>query len=99
MRNALMIHFFVVEKRDSKIKARAVADGGGQQWYIEEETYSPTFKLESIILNAFIDAHEGRSVTTVGIKGAFLKAKVPESLLLVVKMTGELEELMCEINP
>jgi len=35
----------------------------------------------------------------VGIKGAFLKAKVPESLLLVVKMTGELEELMCEINP
>jgi hypothetical protein len=71
----------------------------GQQRYTEEETYSPTVKLESIILNAFIDAHEGRSVATVDNKGAFLKAKVPENLMLMVKMTGELADLMCEINP
>jgi hypothetical protein len=36
-----------------------------------------------------IDALEGRYVTTVDIKGAFLKAKVPEDLELLVKMDGE----------
>ena len=85
-----MIHCFVIEKRDGRIKARAVADGRSQQRYTEEETYSPTVKLESIMLNAFIDAHEGRHVAAVDIKGAFLKAKVPEHLDLIVKMSGEL---------
>jgi hypothetical protein len=33
-------------------------------------------KLESIFLNAFIDAHEGRHVITIDIKGAFLKAQI-----------------------
>jgi hypothetical protein len=98
MRDALMIHCFVVEKRDGRIKARAVADDRSQKRYTEEETYSPTIKLESIILNAFIDAHEGRNVATVDIKGAFLKAKVPDNLILMVKMTGELANLMCEID-
>ncbi len=35
----------------------------------------------------------------VDIKSAFLKAKVPESMELMVKMTGELADLMCEMNP
>jgi hypothetical protein len=99
MRKALMIHCFLVEKRDGRIKARAVADGRGQQRYTEEETYSPTVKLESILLNAFIDAFEGRHVVTVDIKGAFLKASVPGDLELIVKMTGEMAQLMCEMDP
>jgi hypothetical protein len=41
-RKALMIHCFVIEKRDGRIKARAVADGRSQQRYTEEETYSLT---------------------------------------------------------
>jgi hypothetical protein len=49
-------------------------------------------KLESIFLNAFIDAHEGRHVIMIDIKGAFLKAKVPDDLELIVKMTGELAQ-------
>jgi hypothetical protein len=61
--------------------------------------YSPMVKLESIMLNAFIDAHEGRYVATVDIKGAFLKAKVPNKKELIVKMTGELAQIMCEIDP
>jgi hypothetical protein len=99
MRKALMIHCFIIEKRDGRIKARAVADGRGQTHYSEEETYSPTVKLESIILQAFIDAYEGRHVATVDIKGAFLKAPVPEELELVVKMTGEMAQMMCELDP
>jgi hypothetical protein len=86
---ALMINCFIIEKRD----------GRSQQRYTEEETYSPTVKLESIVLNAFIDAFEGRHIMTVAIKGAFLKAKVLENMELMVKMTGELAQIMCKINP
>jgi hypothetical protein len=66
---------------------------------LEEETYSPTVCLESIMLSSLIDAYEGRHVCTVDIKGAFLKAKVPEDLELIVKMDGQLAELMNELNP
>jgi hypothetical protein len=95
-RNALMIHCFVIKKRDGRIKAKAVADGRSQQRYTDEETYSPTVKLESIMLNASINAHERRHVV-VDIKGAFLKAKVPENMERMVKMTAELAQIMCEI--
>jgi hypothetical protein len=44
-RNALKIHCFPMEKRDGRIKARAVADGRSQIRYTEEETYSPTVNL------------------------------------------------------
>ncbi len=50
---ALRIHCFIVEKRDGRVKARAVADGRTQTRYMEEETYSPTVKLESIMLSSF----------------------------------------------
>jgi hypothetical protein len=42
IRKALHIHCFVIEKRNGRIKARAVADGSTQDRYSEEETYSPT---------------------------------------------------------
>ncbi len=35
----------------------------------------------------------------VDIKGAFLKAKVPDELELIVEMSGELMNLMYEIDP
>jgi hypothetical protein len=98
MERALMIHCFVLEKRDGRIKARAVADGRTQQRYTEEETYSPTVRLESLLLSCMIDAFEKRHVATVDIKGAFLKAPVPEDLELIVKMSGELAQLMCELD-
>jgi hypothetical protein len=97
-KNALMIHCFAMEKRDGRFKARTVADGRSQQRYTEEETDSPTVKLESRMLNAFVDAFEGRHVVMVDIKGAFLKAKVPKNMELMVKMTSELAQIMCEIN-
>jgi hypothetical protein len=51
------------------------------------------------MLNAFVDAHKGRHVATVDIKGAFQKAKVREEMELIVKMSGELLQIMCEIDP
>jgi hypothetical protein len=38
-------------------------------------------------------------VVTIDIKGAFLKANVPEDLELIVRMEGELAELFAELNP
>jgi len=97
-RAALRIHCFITEKRDGRIKARAVADGRSQTRYLEEQTYSPTVKLESIMLCSIVDAIEGREVITIDIKGAFLKAKVSEDMELIVKMDGKLAELFLEIN-
>jgi hypothetical protein len=64
---------------------------------MEEETYSPTVRLESIMLSTLIDAYEKRHVRTVDIKGAFLKAKVPDDLELIVKMEGDLAILMNQL--
>jgi hypothetical protein len=96
-KSALRLHCFIIEKRDGKIKARAVADGRTQERYMEEETYSPTVRLESIMLSTLIDAYEKRHVRTVDIKGAFLKAKVPDDLELIVKMEGDLAILMNQL--
>jgi hypothetical protein len=38
-------------------------------------------------------------VVTIDIKGAFLKANVPEDLELIIRMEGELAELFAELNP
>jgi hypothetical protein len=95
--SALRMHCFIVKKRDGS-KARAVADGILQERYMEEETYSLTVRLESIMLSSLIDAYERRCIRTVDIKGAFLKAKVPEDLELIVKMDRQLAELMNEVR-
>ena len=97
-KNALRMHCFMVEKRDGWIKARAVADGRTQKRYLEEETYSPIVRLESIMLSTLIDAHENRHVRTVDIKGAFPKATVPEDMDLIVKMEGDLAILLNKLN-
>ncbi len=94
---ALRMHCFIGEKRDGRIKERAVADGRTQEKYMEEETYLPTVRLESIMLSTLIDAYEKRHVRTVDIKGAFLKAKVPDDLELIVKMEGDLAILMNQL--
>ena len=48
---------------------------------------------------SLIDVLEQRFVTTIDIKGAFLKAKVPDDMELIVKMDGELAQAFVELNP
>jgi hypothetical protein len=97
--SALRMHCFIVQKRDGRIKARAVEDGRLQERYMEEETYSPTVQLESIMLSSLVYAYERRHIRTIDIKGAFLKANVPEDLKLIVKMDRQLAEPMNELRP
>jgi hypothetical protein len=42
MKSGLRVHCFMTEKRDGRIKARAVTDRRSQARYLEEQTYSPT---------------------------------------------------------
>jgi len=59
--------------------------------------YSPTMRLESTMLSTLIDAFEKHHVRTVDIKEAFLKAKVPDNMELIVKMEGDLAILMNQL--
>lgn len=95
---ALRMHCFATEKQDGRIKARAVADGRTHVRYMEEETYSPTVRLESIMLTSLVDAVERRYVKIIDIKGAFLKASVPKNLELLVKVEGELAKIMKDLQ-
>jgi len=85
-------------KKDIRIIARAVVDEWIQAQYLEEETYSPTVRLESMMLSCLIDAYEKGHVRTVDIKGAFIKAKVPDEMNLIVKLDRELSEVMQELS-
>ena len=78
----------VKEKRDGRLKGRAVADGRKQRLYIKkEDVASPTVKLESLILSLLIDARENRDVATADIVGAYLIAEMKDHV--IIKLTGE----------
>ncbi len=66
-----------------------MANGRTQRKYNKEETYSTTVRLESFMLSSMIDAFGKQYVAMVDIKGAFLKAPVPDDLEFIVKMNGE----------
>jgi hypothetical protein len=51
------------------------------------------------MLSSLIDAVEKRHVRVIDIKGAFLKAKVPENLELLVNREGQLVQMMSELQP
>jgi hypothetical protein len=48
-----------------------VADGRTQKRYLEEETYSLTIQLKSIMLSSLIGAYEEHQIIMADINGAF----------------------------
>ena len=67
----------IVDKRDSKVKARVVAGGSKERTqprYKKEDSASPTVATDSIMITAAIKAHKRRDVATIGIPGAYLHA-------------------------
>jgi hypothetical protein len=63
-----------------KLKTRLVALGNHQDhsMFTEEDTNSPTVNLLSVFAMASMAHKEGRSVKTVDITGAYLKASIGE---------------------
>ena len=96
-RQALNMLTMVKEKRDKRLKGRAVADGIKQRLYIKkEDVASPTVKLESLILSLLIDAYENRDVATADVVGSYLIADMKDHV--IVKLTGESVDIMCQAN-
>ena len=64
---------------------------------------SPTAAMESIMLTATIDAHEGRDVMTGDIPNAFIQVEMPEikdgDERVIMKITGVLVDMLVQISP
>jgi hypothetical protein len=83
---------FLKEKRDGRLKSRFCADGSKQGQYLDvSEWSSPTALTESVLVTSVIEAHEGRTVVTCDIDGAYLYADMPERVFI------ELDEIMTDI--
>ena len=103
-RKAQQALMFLGEKRDGTIKGRMVYNGKPtREWLSREDSASPTAALESIMLTAVIDAHEGRDVMTCDIPNAFIQALMPEvkdgDERVMMKITGVLVDMLVELNP
>ena len=70
---------FLVQKRDSIIKARHVANGSRQwNWVSSEVTSSPSVLMQSVLLSAVINAEEWRDVAVTNIPNAFIQTEINE---------------------
>ena len=77
----------IEEKRDGRIKGRAVADGSQQRQHVDKEkAASPTASLESIMLTSVIEASEGREVAVTDIPNAFIQTDVEKEDTVIMKL-------------
>jgi hypothetical protein len=95
---------FISEKRDKTVKGRTVYNGKPTlEWLSREDSTSPTAALESIMLTALVDAHEGRDVMSADIPNAFIQTKLPMTKKgdkrVIMKITGVLVDLLVSISP
>ena len=99
-KNALGSLIFLKEKDSGEIKGRACADGRKQREHIEKgEAASSTVSLESIVLTSVIDTEEGRDVAVINIPNAFVQTEMDKNEKVIMKLSGELAELLVTILP
>ena len=93
---------FVVEKRDSRVKARFCANGSTQREYMDrDETASPTVMTESIFITSVIDAKQNRDVMTCDIPNAFVQTEIEEAIVgerIIMKIRGALVDILTEMD-
>ena len=87
-------------KRDGRVKGRSCANGSKQRRYLKEydSVASPTVSLEGIFATLLIGAHEGREFISYDIPGTFLQAEMADDKLVLLKLSGRIAEMMCEVN-
>ena len=104
-RRAMESLIFLVEKRDSTIKARMCANGSTQREYMErDDSSSPTVICESILITAGIEAKQKKDVMTCDIPNAFVQTDIPDEKLkkgkrIIMKIRGALVDILVEMNP
>jgi hypothetical protein len=90
----------IVEKRNGRVRACAVADGSRerrQPGYKKENRAFPTIVTDSIMITATINNHKRRDVATFDIPGAFLHAYNNKDTFMLLR--GCLAKLMVQVNP
>jgi hypothetical protein len=100
-KEVLESHLFLKEKRDANVKGRMVAGGNKQRGKIENiDASSPTAALESVLLTAIINAHEGCDIAVIDIPSAFLQICLEDDAdKAIVRLHGKLAELMVKVAP
>ena len=101
LKEVLESHMFLKEKRDQSVKGRVVAGGDKQRGKIDKlDASSPTAALESVLLTAVIDAHEGRDVAVIDIPNAFVQTRLEDDKdKAIMRLRGKLAELMVKVAP
>ncbi len=98
-KQALLSLMNIIEKRDERVRAQAVADGSKertQPGYKKEDGASPIVATNSIMITAAIDAHKQRGVATIDIPGTFLHAYNDKETFMLLK--GRLTKLMVQVD-
>jgi hypothetical protein len=86
------------EKRNGDLKGRTVADGSKQKgMYPKSKTASPTVNIAALMLTILIDAYERRDVATADVAGAYLKATMPDRV--IIKFVGESVDILLKMEP
>ena len=90
----------IEEKRDGRIKGRTCVDGSKQRLYLKygDTVASPTVSLEGLIPILTIEIMEGHKTVSFDVTSAFLQAEIPDGKMVLLCMTGEFVDIMCEIN-
>ena len=74
-----------------------------REWLTREDSASPMAALESIMLTAVIDAHEGQDVMCADIPNAFIQAEMPDISdgedWVTMKITGVLVDMLVQLCP
>ena len=95
---------FLTEKRDKSVKGRMVYNGKPtREWLTREDSASPIAALESIMLTAVIDAHEGQDVMCADILNTFIQAEMRDisdgEERVTMKITGVLVDMLVQLSP
>ena len=95
---------FLTERRDKSVKGQMVYNGKPtREWLTSEDSASPTAALESIMLTAVIDAHEGRDIMCADIPNASIQAEMPDisdgEERVAMKITGMLVDMLVQPSP
>ena len=91
----------IEEKRDGKIKGRTCGDGSKQKMYLKygDTVASSTVSLEGLITTLVIASMEERNVIFFDGPGVFLQAELPEDKFLLLRLSGDFVDIICQINP
>ncbi|CAJ1934599.1 unnamed protein product [Cylindrotheca closterium] len=101
-RSAMML---LAEKQfENTIKGCLVYQGDGtREWFLQEDTASPTALQEAITTTCVIDAHKGRDIMTMDVPNAFIQTYMPEAKegedCIYMKITGMMVQILIDMAP